>query len=99
MAMNVSACSLFSEWLLYKSIFLLARLFSAITAELLAWNLKYLLLKHCRLCLKKFGSCASYAEKVTNVNNYDITQVNLACTMIKENKINTFLGSDGSKHQ
>jgi len=37
MAANVSACSLFSVWLLYKSIFLLARLSSAITSKLIAW--------------------------------------------------------------
>ena len=36
MAENVSACNLFSVWLLYKSIFLLALLSSAITSKLLA---------------------------------------------------------------
>ena len=47
---NVSACSVFSVWLLYKSIFLLAWLSSAITSKLLAWfswNFKYPLFKHC----------------------------------------------------
>ena len=34
MAANISACSLFSVWLLYKSIFLLAWLSSAITSKL-----------------------------------------------------------------
>ena len=36
MTVNVSACSLFSVWLLYKSIFLLAQLSSVITSKLLA---------------------------------------------------------------
>ena len=48
---NESACSLFSVWLLYKSIFLLAQLSSATTSKLLAWfswNFKYPFLKHCR---------------------------------------------------
>ena len=68
MAVNVSTCNLFSVWLLYKSIFLLAWLSSAITLKLLAWfnwNFKYPLLKHCRYCWekkKKFGSCANYAD-------------------------------------
>ena len=37
MAANVSACNLFSAWLLYKLTFLLAQLSSAITSKLLAW--------------------------------------------------------------
>ena len=69
MAENVSACTV---WLLYKSIFLLARLSSAITSKLLAWNFEYLLLKHWRKCLenkkklKVVRTMRDFADRVTN---------------------------------
>ena len=65
-AANVSACNLFSVWLLYKSIFLLARLSSAITSKLQAWfswnfNTHSLNTAYNAEKILKIGSCANYA--------------------------------------